>query len=484
MSSGAGRVALVVVFLAAAPAARAWDPATTQAGLTERAVLASVFHEVMRNRLARTLGAMEPLTLHSQLLAPGERQLLWSRISALDPAEGYRPSADGVASAMSWVTAGAVLAETPPERARHHFFDPRTGLGLDDGSGLRGKAHAMRLALGDGASLRGLATGVAFDMTGVAAPKWVTRPDNDQSLAVFHQRLHQAITAADANQREASMALAWMAMGGIVAALEDMGSPAHTRNDFRGAFLDKQGPSGWDRGSDFERFVAARYGRVGVPAAGEVIERADLQSFFSAPDGEGLAQRTQRRFFSEGTVPQTVSVDASTTPRDVLRAARASLPYPLPTVKGLELRKATRRRYMMEDGRRTLAYQRFPDRVVFALDEAVFADSAAVLLPEVAGYAAGLINHLLRGALSFSFSDGRVAVSLEGVRGSLSGTLEILAEDREGRRRVLPVEASGPFAGGELAVVDVPAGTRRVAAIVRGRDGAGPVVVVGEAVVP
>ena len=70
-------VALAVLALAAAGPARAWDPATTQAGLTERALLASSFHKVLAQRLGRPLGAFEPLALHSRLLSPAERQTLW-----------------------------------------------------------------------------------------------------------------------------------------------------------------------------------------------------------------------------------------------------------------------------------------------------------------------------------------------------------------------------------------------------------------------
>jgi hypothetical protein len=71
------------------------------------------------------------------------------------------------------------------------------------------------------------------------------------------------------------------------------------------------------------------------------VRRPTLKSFFTDADGEGLADRTHRRWFSEGTVPETVPVDASTTPRDVMRAARRSLAFPQPTVANLDLRGAT-----------------------------------------------------------------------------------------------------------------------------------------------
>ena len=88
--------------------------------------------------------------------------------------------------------------------------------------------------------------------------------------------------------------------------------------------------------------MADRYGRIGVPAPRQVVGRPTFDSFFSARDGEGLADRTQRRFFSEGTLPEDVPVDAASTPKDVVDAARASLDYPRPTVGRLELRSRAR----------------------------------------------------------------------------------------------------------------------------------------------
>jgi hypothetical protein len=467
--------------------AYAWDPATTQAGLTQRALAVSIFHKVLSRRLGRSLGAFEPLGLHSRLLPPAPRRLLWTRLMALDPEGGYRPDADGVAAALAWVTAGAVLAETPPERGRNHFYDPSNGQGLDDGGALAGPAHALRLSFQAGGSLRGLATGTVFDLTGQSALAWVKAADNDQGLVAFSEQLAQAVLAADATAREAALVRALMAMGGILAVLQDVGEPAHVRNDFRGAYLRNDDGSGRDRDESFPRFVAERYGRIGVPAPKDAISRPNFDAFFAAADGEGLANRTQRRFFSTGTVPEDVPVDAASTPRDVVTVARSSLVYPRPTVGRLELRKPGRQ-HMMLEGRRTLAYERLPSRVHFFLDEAVFADAAQALLPEVAGYAAGMVDHLLRGGFAFAFQGGQVSVTLEGPAGDKAeGELTLVVEDASGQRKPLEVPGGSQrrsFAAGELFQVTLPEGTRKVGAVLRGSDAAGPLVAVGEARLP
>ncbi len=479
---------LAATWLAAsltAPPAFAWDPATTQAGLTQRALAASSFHKVLSRRLGRSLGGFEPLGLHSRLLEPGRRRGLWARLMALDPEGGYRPDADGMAPALAWVTAGAVLAETPPERGRNHFLDPRSGQGLDDGGGLSGPAHAVRLALEDGGSLRGLASGTVFDLTGKAALEWVKAPQNDQGLPVFEEQLAQAVSAPDPTAREAALVRSLMALGGLLAALQDVGEPAHVRNDFRAAYLGRGGDG--DETSTFQRFVADRFGRIGVPGPRQVVGRPSFEGFFSARDGEGLADRTQRRFFSEGTLPEDVPVDAASTPRDVVEAARASLEYPHPTLGRLELRKPGTQ-HMLIEGRRALAYERLPNRVHFFLDERVYADAAEALLPEVAGYAAGMVDHLLRGGFSFSFQGGRVNVTLEGpAGGKAEGTLTLYTEDVDGKRTALAVPTGSErrsFEAGSLFQVALPAGVRRVAAVLRGKDAAGSLVAIGEAPVP
>jgi hypothetical protein len=483
-------VAVAALVLAAAGSARAWDPATTQAGLTERALIASSFHKALAQRLGRPLGAFEPLALHSRLLPPAERQTLWNRLTSLDPAGGYRPDGEGVATALAWVTAGSVLAETPPERGRNHFYDPRTGRGLEDNRGLAGATHALKLTVEDGGSLRGLATGTVFDMTGRASLRWTKAAENDLGLPVFHQQLARSVTAVEPVEREAALVRALLSMGGVLAALQDAGEPAHVRNDFRRAYLERTGTSTWDRASRFERFVSQRYGRSGVPAPREVVRRPTFDGFFAAVDGGGLADRTQRRFFSDGTIPDDVSVDESTTPRDVVDAARVTLQFPAPDLGRLDLR-AREPRYLMVEGRRALGYEWIPGRVRFFMDERVYSDAARALLPEVAGYAAGMVEHLLRGSLALTVSDGQVAIALEGVAGGKAdGRLQLFAEDGGGRRQPLSATPAGAnanatsFAAGPLFTVTPPAGTKKLAAVLVGSDAAGDLVAFGELSLP
>jgi hypothetical protein len=455
----------------------AWDAATTHAGMTEQAMEASKFHAMLAHRMGRALGSFEPLRLDVAALDADVARNLAARLRALDPAGGYRPSTDFVASASAWVRAGAVLAKTPPERGRHHFLEPTTRTGLDDGPGLTGTLHAARLTFDDGSTVRDAATGQAFGLDGMSALEWLRSPQNDLGLAVFFDNWERAVSAASPSQRETALVHALLALGGTLAVLEDAGEPAFVRNDFRGEFLAR------DSGSEFERFVADRYGAVALPAAKAAVARADIESFFVAGDGLGLAQRTQRNFFSPGTLPADISCDASDTPASAATLANRSLRFPEPVVSPLDLRASSRTRHVTRDALRILAYQRIGRRVHFFLDQAVYADTIRYWLPEVEGYAAGLVDHLLRAKVGFALAGHQVTLTVEGVDSPSPGPSgwRVFVEDAQGERKEI---ATAAFKQDVPFTVELPKSARKIAAVVRGRDKAGDFVATGELTLP
>jgi len=457
------------------PAARAYEPATTHAGLTERAVEASRLHQVLAH-LGRPLGLLEPLHIGLDLFDQDERRALQARLDALDPAGGYRPGPDGVAGAGQWVVAGAVLAKTPPERGANDFLDPATRKGLHDDPGLSGFAHGLRLLFNGGTSVRGLVAGTAFTLEGRSALDWIWSPGNDLGIPVLLDNWERAVSLAEPGARESALVRALLALGGVLAVLEDAGQPAFVRNDFRGAFLQR------DDGSAYEQFVAEHYGHSGLPAAAAPVSRPDIASFFASADGKGLANRTQRRFFSGGTIPADVSIERDTKVADVVRRARESLGFPSPTLSSLVLRPAQSRHYLALEGHRVLAYENSGTQVRFFLDDAVYADMARALLPEIAGYAGGLLNHLLRAHLEMTAAGTSVTVRLGG-EVKEGGALRVFVEDGNGRRRELPGTAASLAPGGEI-VVNPPAGARKLAAVLRARDLGGPFVAAGEVTLP
>jgi len=474
---GSWAVALAGLALLAARPARAWDPATTHGGLTERAVSASRLHAVLAAQLGRPLGAFEPLRLEAGKLAPEVARSLTQRLAALDPAGGYPTSLAGSALAAAWVKAGAVLEKTPPERGRHHFLDPRQGSGLDDAAGLAGAWHAARLTLDGGETVRQAATGSGFALEGMSALDWLRSPQNDLGLTAFHEHFVGAVRAPQAAERDAELVRALLALGGILAVLEDMGQPAFVRNDLRGDLLAD------DAGSAYERFVADRYGAVALPPPAAPVARPNVDSYFVAPDGQGLAQRTQAGFFSAGTVPGTVRVVRGEAPAELTRLVNQRLSFPSPEVGALDPSPGPGPRYLVRDGVRILAYERAGDQLRFFLDRAVYADCARHWLPVIEGYATGLVDHLLRARLSVALEGGKLSVALQGTAGRIEpgSVIHVLAEDGKGARR--EIARAQARSEGTLSFA-VPAETKKLAAYLHGRDAAGPVVAAAELAVP
>ena len=462
-----------------ASAARAYDPATTHAGLTERAVLASQLHKVLVRALQRPLGLFEPVALSLDQLEPRQAQSLEARLAALDPAGGGAASSDNVAPALTWILAGSIIASTPAERGQDFFYDPSRGSGLSQSGGLASFGNTLGLLLDAGGGFRAFFTGTSFNMTGRPSTEWLRAPENDVGLQAFHDGLEAAVAGDRLQRRATGLARALMALGGVLTILEDAGEPAHVRNDFRRAYLGSRGPSPFDRGSPFEHYVAETYGRMGLPANVTPVRRPNVTSFITAADGQGLADRTQRRFFSDGSLPDDAVVDRGTTTAEVMVDARESLPYAYPRLPHLELKVMGRKHYAYaRDRRRLLAYERVPGRVRFFLDAAVYADSARVLLPEIAGYGAGLVDHLFRAEIHIEATGGAAQVSLVGAQGTVSkGRIRVFAQDASGTRR----EVTSLPAASAAQSVSIPAGTRLVAAVLRGEDDAGELVAIGEA---
>ena len=480
------RLAVAAALLLVAMPARAYNPATTHAGLTEQAVLASELHRVLAHRLSRPLGLFEPIVLNRADLDPTVARLLGGRLDALDPSGGYRPGADGASPALAWVVAGAVIAETPAERAQNLFFDPSRGSGLSQAGGTFQVGHDLRMLFAEGGGLRAASTGTTFNLTGRPSPEWLMASDNDVGLRAFYDGLEQATIAERPGPRGTALARALLALGGTLAVLEDAGDPAHVRNDFRGAYLADGGSSLFDRGSPFERYVAETFGQAGVPAAAAPVNRPTVMAYITAANRQGLADRTQRRFFSDGTLPEPVVVDRLTTGAEVMHDARDSLPYALPSVPHLDLAAMGDIHYAYasaEKGapaapkRRLLAYLRVPGRVRFFLDRAVYRDSARALLPEIGAYAAGLVDHLFRADIHLEIKAGSLAVSVIDAQGTVrKGEVRLYLEDATGRRSAF---ASVP-ASTTPSTLTIPAGTRRIAAVLRGEDEAGELVAVAE----
>jgi len=438
--------AAVAATTALAPtAARAWEPQTL-AGVAERAALGSSLHRRLTEAFGRPLGLYEPLTLQVPKGDP-----LVERFAAVDPEGGDAPER-GKQTALGWLTAGVILEGVPADRGRNHFFDPSTLLGLRVGTT---PFRARMAAVGQGVgTVRGVFTGANFDGSGRAAPAWVLAPrsENEWGLARFLDERERAATAVTPAERDDALGRALLAAGAIVRVLASMGDPAHVRNDFTVAYEDERDPLG--------RYALARWGRFGVPEPGTLPRPAParLEELFHDDAGRGLADRTAWRFFSPGTLPPDATVPA---------VKRTDVDY----VGNAEVRHLAAVTVGGATGR---------DRR-YRLDARCHADYAERLLPEIGAYVVAALEHLFRGRLEATVSEGELHVVARDVALG-AGTLTILGDDSEGKRtRLRAVEIASAKVGAELAKLGAPRGARRVAVVFRGVDAAGaPIVVTDE----
>ncbi|MDB4969598.1 MAG: hypothetical protein JWN44_5287 [Myxococcales bacterium] len=425
--------------------------AATHAGLTERAALASSLHKRLTERFGRALGLYEQLSLDGGDRDPARRELL-RRVSQLDPESGYVPER-GRMSALGWLVAGAAAEGVPADRVRNHFFDPTRGHGLDESEGEALRTRLRSAATGVG-SVRGIFTGSTFDGSGMASPEWLRAADNEWGLNRFLDEMERAGAAATAAERDGALARALVAAGAVAHLVEDAGDPTFVRDDYRVALETAGGP--------YEQYVATRFGRLGVPDLdGTPVVKPRLGALFHDSDGSGLADRTQSRFFSPGTLPGS---NRYTRPQTAPGAA----------VDG----------YGSGAVRHLVRYQKTERGIVWGLDERCFSDYAEALLPESARYAAGALELLFRGKLEVVAEHGAATVKARDV-GLGKGTLSVYADVGEGPRRLAGTRAvTAAGEGDSLGEVALPAGSKRVAAVFRGVDAVGePLVVVQEQLV-
>jgi len=463
----AGAAALAVA-LAASPAL-AWESQTTHAGLAEQAALASHLHARLRG-LGFTRGLYEPLTM-----PPADAPELIAALRRLDPAGGFVPDNRGRQYALSWLAAGAALADAP--FAANHFFDPTTGKGWQrPGVGLVDSVEESVVERLGRASIPD---------RGVPAPDWVVAKDNPLGLDGFLDQYAKAVRASTPGERSRHMAGALVAAGAILHVLADMGSPSHVRGD-TAAHFDPVGRGRDDLGSRFERIAALAWGRLGVPAPSRVVTRPTLRAFFTGPGTGtgaevGLADATAGRWFSPHTLPRPMRITAAVGRTQV--TPQLVRPKPAPPAR-LNLMAASQEQGATlddADGTCLSRYRVAHGLLTWWLDDDCLLEQAAAILPEVASFEAGLLEFLFRGELNVQVNGGDVAVSAATPLGA--GDVEILAEDSRGvRTPVATVKSQAATTGAALARAAAPAGAVRLIALFRGADAAGePVIAVGAA---
>lgn len=467
--------AALAALIAAAPAtAQAWET-QTHLGLTEQAALAADLDAWLRS-IGHAGGMFETLTV-----PPADAPDLFAALANHSPIDGFVPDKRGQQPALSWLLAGAALADATPRWAANHFFDPWRS----DGWRAPGRDVVDRTR----DALEG-ASGVPG--RGVPAPDWAASAENPLGLPGFLDQYEKAIRSGTPGERSRHMAGALVAAGAVMHVLGDLGSPSHARND-GAAHLARSSEAAGDAGARFERLAALAWGRLGVPAAAEIPSRPTFRAFFTAPGDDvataGLADWTATRFFSEGTLPRGIKLSGLDA-KQLAAALQRSLARPAPTLN----RKLSRVRATQPQGTTLrdasgVCLARYRDdrgRLSWWMDDDCVLEQAAAILPVAAGYEAALLRWLSRGQLAIAVGADR---SVQIAARSLAlgaGAVTVLAEDGRGiRTEVARADVATAADGAQLAVAPMPAEARYAVALFRGVDGAGePVVAVARVELP
>jgi hypothetical protein len=464
--------------------AAAWET-TTHVGLAEQAGLAAGLDGTLR-RLGWRGGLFEPL-----VIPPEDAPAMMASLALHSAADGYVPDTRGQQYALGWLLAGAALADATTAWAANHFLDPFAG-----GAGWRGPDRGLDDRFGPRVAGAG-----RVPARGVPADVWVTAAENPLGLAGFLDQYAKSLTAATPGERGRAMAGALVAAGAMMHVLGDMSSPTHVRGSAADQLAIVDVATG-ERGARLDRLAAIAFGRLGVPAAREVVMSRTLAGFFrsAADDGggvqprepgalapgapEGLATWTARHFFTPSTLPRPVP--AGRLPRERLATALTrALRRPAPVVPArLSLLTAGQPEgATLRDERQVCLAQYRVERgmLSWSLDDDCLLEQAQALLPVAAGYQAGLLRWLFRGELTLEQGeDGKLSARTRGLALG-AGDLAFVVEDGRGvRRTVASAAVPGAADETELGEAAVPAGARRALAVYRGVDVSGePVIAVG-----
>jgi hypothetical protein len=394
----------------------------THKALTDSATLGSGTGAYLKNSLGIKQGVAWKVTLDQSMLPPGERipvEQFEERIS------GELPS--NPCTILDFLKAGAHLEDVPMPRARHHFHAPIANPGVapaNPNAGLDNKTdHPNWAATIDYLTQKRYE--LSFDLTGASAqrralgtedPNWGNEYQNYFAWPDSKASFIEALSRSDPNVRDHYLALTFVSLGHAVHLLEDMGVPAHTRNDF----INGHYRSVLDFGNPFESWVEDQvkanadqclWSGTGPVVFDKLAKYFDADVYVGAylGDGEtppegiwGLAECSNYQFLSLSTVfgcsgvkyqfphPAKEHTSSLTEGNKVyFNGANYGVTH--------LVRDSYTHYVAMRYG-----YGTYPliDSTNTTDDAGVFEDYAGITIPRTIDYATGLINYFFRGRLT------------------------------------------------------------------------------------
>ncbi len=353
------------------------------------------------------------------------------------------------------IISGSEAEDHPTERAQHHFLDPISNKGLDNnyyGVGVLADFIALFYPSAEQGNVgRFLCSMVSlcepsFNLDGTAAVDRVegktssVYPYNYFAWPDTRNYFYKALTARTREEREHYSALTFFSIGHNLHLLEDMGVPAHTRNDFlydhiwhgliQGSYLEGYIESG--------RMVEKIASNRGSMSFSRLTDFWDNDRTRNLP---GLAEYTNYNFLSEGTIfkgyehPEWLSMEryeevAEDGQRDIVQyyAGRTSDGIEIPHLAAIGL---------LHSSLGFLDYEDRAKRTAF-LDPYCYKDYSEILIPRVVSYVSGLIEYFFRGRIAV-IKDGADGFKIRNLSTEpvYSGIFEIYYDSSEGARNQL-----------------------------------------------
>jgi hypothetical protein len=456
-------LAAAFVLAAGAQEANAWEPATTHAGLTEESALSADLHK----RLSEQFGAQNGV--YTMLTVPAaDAPSLFTILRRLNPTHGYVPNAKGKMTAMGWLVAGSVVAEVPAENASNHFLDPRSGRSL---TSMRAGSAGRRM----GRFITGISKSSQVRSGGETASTWWKSPANSMGYTGFGDQFRKAVTSTTQGERDRHLAGALLAAGSMLHVLQDMGSPAHVRDDV-GSQQEQVGTNFHDRGSRFERIAALAFGRLGIPRASATPTLPTLDAHFSNAAASGLADIIESNYFSNGTLPRTTTVKrdhgSSVFRQAIVKRLQRPAPSPHSRLDVVAARNAKGATWRNEEGVCLARYRLKSAKVNFWIDDDCALEQLEAILPAVAAFGTSFLQRLFPSDITVAKKAGKLVIGVESARYA-EGTISLYAEAVDGIRTEIYTSQYKKEHKGLAQMPMPPRSASRITVLFDGKDALG-----------
>lgn len=341
-------------------------------------------------------------------------------------------------SVQNLIGDGSIYEDDLPPGPIYHFFDPRTNLSL-------------HINPADYPSAKAAYVDFINSLTRTS-PDWVVLGQgsspynvNYYSFPKAREYFLTALTSTDRGTRARENGLLFDSLGRMIHHLQDMAQPQHVRNDshLSARFADAACALGLDAFQLCQSYLALRresayeswtdrqeirlrlpmrgydavYPGSGMPADGLTAFTTPRQFWTNA--GKGIAEFTNRNFFSAGTMDQSppsamapYDIDVKSLCSNAMPSCAAGLPDAVvtffPSYVDDQFRPADGpwlQQYAASTSIFDPEFKTYTNQRLTTVNRFTFARDHQLLIPRAVAYSAGLINYFFRGQMEVKPSD-------------------------------------------------------------------------------